>query len=182
MLKYICGLSYKIEGAIPITPVIFASKHQSSMETIILLGLLNYPKFILKRELLRVPFLGVHFKLMNMIVINRGGLKEAMMEMSESSMQSIKDGRSVILFVEGTRTKYGEPTKCKAGLAMIQKNNDYADICPIAINTGKFWPKGSFIKYPGVATIKFLSIIDRSINYKEINKKVEEMLDEHIEL
>ena len=52
LLKYICGLSYKVEGEIPNYPVIFASKHQSAMETIILLGLLNYPKFILKKELI----------------------------------------------------------------------------------------------------------------------------------
>jgi 1-acyl-sn-glycerol-3-phosphate acyltransferase len=182
LLKYICGLSYRIEGEIPDKPVIFASKHQSSMETIILLGLLNYPKFILKKELLKVPFLGIHFKLMNMIIIKREGLKETAMEMSEGSKRSIEEGRSVVLFVEGTRTRYGEPTKCKAGLALIQKDNDYADICPVAINTGKFWPKNSFLKYPGIAIIRFLPVIDKSIYYKEISKKVEEVLDKYINL
>ncbi len=179
LLKYICGLSYRIEGEIPNHPVIFASKHQSAMETIILLGLLNYPKFILKKELRKVPFLGIHFQLMNMIIIKREGLKETAMEMSDSARKSIHDGRSVILFVEGTRVAYGEPTKCKAGLALIQKDNDYADICPIAMNTGKFWPNNSFIKYPGIATIKFLPIIEKSIHYKEISKKVEKELDEN---
>ena len=179
LLKYICGLSYKVEGEIPNYPVIFASKHQSAMETIILLGLLNYPKFILKKELRKVPFLGIHFQLMNMIIIKREGLKETALEMSEGARQSIKEGRSVILFVEGTRVPYGEPTKCKAGLALIQKDNDYANICPIAMNTGKFWPKNSFIKYPGVATIKFLPIIYKSIHYKEISKKIEKELDEN---
>ena len=149
------------------------------METIILLGLLDYPKFILKKELRKVLFLGIHFQLMNMIIIKREGLKETAMEMSDGARKSIHDGRSVILFVEGTRVAYGEPTKCKAGLALIQKDNDYADICPIAMNTGKFWPKNSFIKYPGVATIKFLPIIEKSIHYKEISKKIEKELDEN---
>lgn len=177
LLKYICGLSYKIEGEIPKEPVIFASKHQSSMETIILLGLLKYPTFILKKELLRVPFLGINFRLMKMIVIKREGLKEVALEMSEGVKRSISENRSVVLFVEGTRTKYGEPTKCKAGLALIQKDNNHADICPVAINTGKFWARKSFLKYPGIATIKFLPIVSRSVNYREITKKVEEILD-----
>jgi 1-acyl-sn-glycerol-3-phosphate acyltransferase len=101
--------------------------------------------------------------------------------MSEGTRQSISEKRSVILFVEGTRTQYGEPTKCKAGLALIQKDNNYADICPIAMNTGKFWPKNSFLKYPGIATIKFLPLIDRSVNYKEINKMIEKILDDGCE-
>ena len=91
----------------------------------------------------------------------------------------VEDKRSVLLFPEGTRTKCGAEAKCRGAINFIQKNNDYAAICPIVINTGKFWGKNSFIKYPGVAKIKFLPLIDKDENYKTINNVIEKIFNEN---
>ena len=180
-LKYICDLSYKIEGDIPKENVIFASQHQSAFECLIYLAELDYPKFVLKRELVRVPFAGLYFILMNMIIIDRSSVKDAMIKLPIDVRKSIvEDKRSVLLFPEGTRSKFGAEAKCRGAINFIQKNNDYAAICPIVINTGKFWGKNSFIKYPGVAKIKFLPFIDKNENYKTINNVIEKIFNEEI--
>jgi 1-acyl-sn-glycerol-3-phosphate acyltransferase len=178
-LKYICDLSYKIEGEIPKEPVLFVSKHQSAFECLIYLAELDYPKFVLKRELVRVPFAGLYFILMDMIVIDRSSVKDAMVKLPLDVKKSIvEDKRSVLLFPEGTRLKYGEESKCKGAINFIQKSNDYTKICPIVINTGKFWGKNSFIKRSGVATIRFLPPLDVEENYKTINVTIEKIFNE----
>ena len=179
-LKHICDLSYEIEGDIPKENVIFASQHQSAFECLIYLAELNYPKFVLKRELVKVPFAGLYFILMDMIIIDRRSVKDAMIKLPFDVKKSIlEDQRSVLLFPEGTRTKYGDEARCRGAINFIQKNNDYGRICAIVINTGKFWGKNSFIKYPGVAKIKFLPLIDKDENYKTINVVLEKIFNEN---
>ena len=178
-LKYICDLSYKIEGKIPEKSVIFASKHQSALECLIFWAELDYPKFILKQELTKVPFVGLYFKLMDMIIIDRSSVRDAMIKLPIAVKKSIvDDNRSVILFPEGTRTKHGEQTKSKGAINFIQKNNDFTEICPVVLDTGKFWGKNSFIKKPGITTIKFLPTISCNESYKTINDVLDNVLDE----
>ena len=180
-LKYICRLDYRIEGEIPRHPVLIASKHQSAMECIIFWRIFDYPKFILKQELTKIPLVGWCFRMMDMIIISRESLKDLMVLIPKSVKNAtIDESRTVILFPEGTRIEYGAKTECKAALAILQKNNNFLDIYPVAINTGKFWGKNSFIKKSGIATIKFLPMLDREISYKDINKEVEKLLDENV--
>jgi 1-acyl-sn-glycerol-3-phosphate acyltransferase len=118
--------------------------------------------------------------MMDMIIINRESMKDLVSLMPKSVKNAITiDKRSVVLFPEGTRVKYGEPAKFKAALTIIQKNNDFAEIYPVAVNTGKFWGKSSFIKYPGVAIIRFLPKISHELPYKNINESIEKLLDEN---
>ena len=104
-LKYICNLSYKVDGQIPNYPAIIASKHQSALETIIFWQLFDYPKFILKKELMKIPFVGFCYKAMDMIVVDRESMRDLVDLMPKATKKSILDDkRTVILFPEGTRT------------------------------------------------------------------------------
>lgn len=178
-LRYICGLRCKVEGEIPKEPFLIVSKHQSALECIFFFTIFDEPKFILKREIKRIPLVGTYCVLAKMIFINRESLKDLMgFILNEVRKSIVNEKRTVILFPEGTRTEYGEKTKCKAALPIIQKGNDFTDICPVVVNTGKFWGKNSFIKKPGVATIRFLPILSRTIPYKDIGREIEKIMDQ----
>lgn len=158
LAKVLCGIEYEFLGmeniqAMMDKPVILLSKHQSAWETIAFLALL--PKqlcFVFKRELLWIPFFGWALGMLRMIHINRSKGAAAAHSIAAQGKKYMSQGVWVIIFPEGTRTKVGTHQPYRKGGARLASATN-AWVIPIAHNAGHFWPKNSFLKYPGKITV-----------------------------
>lgn len=179
-LKYICRITYEVRGEenLPDGPFIIASKHQSAWDTAIFLQILDGPAYILKKELLSIPFFGHFLKTLEMVPVDRKGGTKALKEMQACVKDRIAKGRSVIIFPEGTRTKPGERIKHQPGIAFIYKDVE-APVIPVALNSGSFWSKGEFYKKPGKIVLQYLPPVDRGLDRKAFTKKLEDSIEEN---
>lgn len=153
-----------------------ASAHQSMFETFVLQAPLNFPIFILKKELLKIPLFGWYLRKIGSIEIIRETTTKENLNFFDKIKKSISDGdRPLLIFPQGTRVKIGERRPFKKGVGKIYSNLNIACI-PVALNSGKIWPKNSFMKYNGDIHISFLDPImpgkDRILFVKEIEDKI----------
>lgn len=159
MLRIVCGIKVTVEGKekLPATPYIIASKHQSALETILMHEIFDTPIFILKEELKKIPLFGYFVDRTGMIAINRNAGMSSLKRIIRAVQEKIAAGRNILIYPEGTRTKPGETIEYQAGIvALYQNDHINAPIVPVALNTGLIWPKNSYLKYPGTATIRIL--------------------------
>lgn len=177
-LKLFCNLKLDLKGIKnrPNSPTIYASKHQSALETFMYHILIHKPVFVLKKELLNIPVFGYYLKKMGMIAIDRSGGMKSLKLLLKEVQEKIDNGYSIIIFPEGTRTKPGDHVEYNAGITAIY-NLKAANIIPVALNTGCFWPKDSFHKKPGKFTIEFLTPMSNELNKKEFMKELEETIE-----
>jgi len=154
VLKHLCGIHFEIRGmeniqAVLDQPVVVLSKHQSAYETIAYIALL--PKqlcFVFKRELLWIPFFGWALALLKMIHINRASKETAALSVASQGRKRLSEGKWILMFPEGTRTPVGSHKPYRKGGARLASATG-ATVIPIAHNAGRFWPRNSFMKYPG---------------------------------
>lgn len=173
LLKNICGLSYRIEGAeyIPGKPVIIFSKHQSAFETIALTDIVQPVTWVLKRELLWIPIFGWALALVGPTAINRKAGSRAIDQVVKEGCRSLRKGRWVVIFPEGTRKAPGSPPNYRIGGAILADKSGYP-VLPIAHNAGEFWPRASLLIWPGEIVFSIGPVI------KTDNKKPEQILQQ----
>lgn len=178
LLKYVVGLDYEIRGAgnLPKGAVIIASKHQSAWDTGVFLGILNDASYILKKELLTIPVYGWILKKSRMITVDRDGGGVALKKMIRDVRANLDDNRQVIIFPEGTRSAVGSSLPYHPGVAALYKTGG-APLVPVALNSGVFWPRRSFIKKPGRIVLEYLEPIpqglDRAAFMAELENRIE---------
>jgi 1-acyl-sn-glycerol-3-phosphate acyltransferase len=160
LLRAICGIKVDYRGLqkIPPGPLLVASKHQSLWETFALLPLFNDPAFILKRELLWIPFFGWYAWKAGMIPVNRGKRVQALAEMTVRAREELGRDRQIVIFPEGTRRAPGAEPSYKYGIVHLYGETG-ASCLPIALNSGLFWPRRSFLRYPGTVVVEVLDPI-----------------------
>lgn len=151
--KIICGIEYEIIGLenLPKQNAIVLSKHQSAWETVFFQTLLPPQTWVLKQELLWIPFFGWALTLLEPIAINRKR-KSAIKQLQEVGTKRLQQGRWVIIFPEGTRVPPGKKHRYSRSGAALSAASGYP-IVPIAHNAGEYWPKNSFIKHPGKISV-----------------------------
>lgn len=147
----VTGMEHLPVGAT--TPAILLSKHQSTLETLLIPTLMPHPlAFVFKRELLRIPFFGWSMARLDMIHIDRESRALAMKHVIEQGKRRLAQGTWVIMFPEGTRIARGQTgTYQTAGTRLAVETG--APVVPIAVSSGKCWPRQGFIKYPGVVDV-----------------------------
>ena len=179
-LNLLCGLKLEVRGLehIPSMPFIVAAKHQSDLETIAFHIILEKPVYILKKELLKIPFFGSYLTNMGMISIDRNGGMSTLKSMLKDVQNRTEDERPVIIFPEGTRTEAGTSGHYHPGIAAIYSTGKYK-ILPVALNTGKFWAKGNFIKKSGTYVIEFLPHIEPGMDKKEFMSLLATRIEEN---
>ncbi len=172
-LRVICGVSYKIEGAenIPAWSAIICSKHQSAWETLFFSFLFPNPVFVLKRELMRIPLVGLYIRKL-FVPVDRGKPTEALKMISQKIQNIGGANAQVIIFPEGTRVAPGQRGKYNRGLLYIYSTLE-APITLVAHNSGVLWPRNSLKKLPGVITVKFLPAIAPNLDKREVMAAVE---------
>jgi 1-acyl-sn-glycerol-3-phosphate acyltransferase len=160
LLRIVCGITVEWRGLekIPRGAALVASKHQSVWETFALLTVFPEPTFILKRELLWIPLYGWCANRAGMIPVDRGGGKAVLVEMSARAREALLAGRQIVVFPEGTRRAPGAEPKYKFGIAHLYAEG-VAPCVPVALNSGLFWPRRKFLRYPGTITVEVLDPI-----------------------
>lgn len=174
LLKIFCGIDFKVEGQenLNVKTAIILSKHQSTWETLALHSFTPYVHWVFKRELMYIPIFGWALALTDPIGINRGAGRAAIKQLVAEGKQKLDDGKWMVLFPEGTRTAPGESKKYKIGGALLAEKSGYP-VIPIAHNAGEFWPKHSFIKWPGTISVVIGPAIEsKGRSADEINKEV----------
>jgi 1-acyl-sn-glycerol-3-phosphate acyltransferase len=154
LARRLLGITYRIEGGehLPTGAAIVMAKHQSTWETLALPGILPPLTFILKRELLWIPFFGWGLSLLRPIAIDRNAGQQAMEQVVTQGRQRLREGTWVVVFPEGTRVAPGQRKRYKRGGAVLAAETGYP-IVPLAHNAGQFWPRRGFLKKPGVVRV-----------------------------
>ena len=156
--KHIVGIDYRVLGMERIPDfrahggVIFLSKHQSRYETLLFRSLFQRMCYVYKRELHWVPFFGWGIFLCDMIPINRAKGRAAMDQVAEVGGKKLREGWNMIMFPEGTRVDPGSQRRYKLGGTYLSVATRIA-VVPIAHNAGDVWPRGKWLKKPGVVTV-----------------------------
>ena len=154
LAEHLCGIRFRVLGAanIPGEPCIVLSKHESAWETLALQVIFPPQVWVIKRELLWVPFFGWGLAMLSPIAIDRRDGRRALRQTLEQGRERLAEGFSIVVFPEGTRSAPGLRGTYQAGGAWLAIQTD-AVVVPVAHNAGDFWPRNSFLKYPGLVTI-----------------------------
>jgi 1-acyl-sn-glycerol-3-phosphate acyltransferase len=179
LARVLCGIEYRVWGRenIPDEPTIVLSKHQSAWETFFFLHLFPTQVWLLKRELLRVPFFGWGLAMLKPIAIDRSARFSALKQLVSEGRDRLAKGLWIIIFPEGTRTRPGESTAYAPGGALLAAQAK-AKVLPVALNSGEFWSKDGFLKRPGVITVSIGPAIDsRGMKPEQLNEKVRDWIE-----
>jgi 1-acyl-sn-glycerol-3-phosphate acyltransferase len=160
LLELIAGTRLEVRGRehIPRGAALIAAKHQSLFETFALLPLLDDPAIVLKRELMQIPLFGWFARKFEMIAVDRGARATALRRLIASARRAVAEERQVLIFPEGTRRAPGAPPVYRPGAVALYVNLGVPCV-PVALNSGLFWPRRKFMRYPGTIVFEFLPAI-----------------------
>ena len=154
------------------SPCIIISNHQSTWETLAFQTIFPAHTWVLKQELLWLPIFGWSLAMLKPIIINRGDKLKAIKKVIKQGADRLNKGISIVIFPEGTRQPYKHLGEYQNGGAAIAKKSGY-EIVPVYHNAGNLWPKGSFIKKPGVITVIIGEVIsDSNLTSSEVTEKI----------
>lgn len=178
-MRIICNTKVEYRGLQNVRqgPLLVAPKHQSAWETFALLQFFDEPLYILKRELRWLPLFGWYLIKANMIGVNRGAGGRTLQEMARRAREEVSRGRQLIIFPEGTRRAVGAPPNYKYGVSQIYVDCGVTCV-PVALNSGLFWPRRTFLRYPGTIVVEFLEPIPPGLERDEFTKRVSNAIEE----
>jgi 1-acyl-sn-glycerol-3-phosphate acyltransferase len=177
LLTTIVGLEYEVRGRpAAARPAIFAFKHQSAWETLAIHLLLDGAAIALKRELTQIPLFGWTLLHAGMIRIDRQGGPRALRGLIEGGRAALARGAPIVIFPEGTRVPPGEQRAYHPGVAALYRHLD-CPVVPVALNSGVFWPRRSFVKRAGRIVVEFLPPIEPGLERKSFMTELHDRLE-----
>ncbi len=178
LMRRLAGIDVEVRGRENLPPgaVIVAAKHQSAWDTAIWHQLLDDPAMVMKQELMYIPVYGWLARKTRMIAVDRKAGAKALRNLIRDARQARDDGRQITIFPEGTRSAPDSSNPYQPGVAAL-----YADLgipaVPVAVNSGLFWPRRSFLRRPGTIVLEFLEPIapgmDRKAFMVELENRIE---------
>lgn len=180
--RAVCGIRYRVIGAenIPREPCIILSKHQSAWETLAFQLIFPPQVWVLKKELLRVPFFGWGLSMLSPIAIDRSLRREALQQLIEQGQQRLDAGFSIVIFPEGTRIPPGSRGKYRPGGARLAVQTGTA-VLPVAHNAGRFWGRNAFLKHPGLVTVSIgPPISPEGLDAETLSARVEQWIEDEM--
>ncbi|TXT23259.1 MAG: 1-acyl-sn-glycerol-3-phosphate acyltransferase [Gallionellaceae bacterium] len=182
LLRVLCDIRMEVRGAenIPKQPCIVMCKHQSAWETIALQQVFPPQVWVLKRELLWLPFFGWGLAMTSPIAIKRSDGKGAVRQLLAQGKARLEQGFCVVIFPEGTRIPYGQRGKYKVGGALLGLHTG-APLVPVAHNAGRLWGRQAFLKQPGLVTMSIgAPIATAGLKAEELNRRVEDWIENEV--
>ena len=178
LLKHICNITVEFRHAerIPKGSLLIASKHQSFLETFTMPLFFNDFTFVLKKQLKYIPIFGWYLTVAEQIAIDRGDGKSAMRQVISKATLAFAAGRQMFIFPEGTRRPVGAAPAYKPGANLIYTRTGVRCL-PVAINTGLFWPRRKFLRYPGTVVIEFLPVIEPGLDGTTFGKALQDAIE-----
>ncbi len=164
-------------GNLPQGAAIVASKHQSAFDTLIYHRLLRDPAIVMKKELLKIPIYGSYSLKVGMIPVDRKAGAAALRALLKGAEAAKAQSRPILIFPEGTRTAPGVRVSYQAGISALYKGLGLA-VVPVALNSGLFWPRRTFAKWPGTIVIEFLPAIPPGLARQEFMARLETAIEE----
>lgn len=180
LARWLCGIRWRVEGRehLPRRPAVILSKHQSAWETMAFQAIFPPQVYLLKRELLWIPFFGWGLALMSPIAIDRAKGRSALRRLAARGAERLAQGFWIVVFPEGTRTAPGQRRRYQPGGAWLAARSG-APVVPVAHNAGLVWPRNSFLKHPGLVTVRIGPVIETAGRDPDaINAAVETWIEE----
>ena len=180
--RILVGLSYQVKGVEHLRdtlkqgPCLVACKHQSAWETIALATFFESFTFVLKKELGNVPLFGLYLKKTQMIFIDRQAGRQSIKDLLTQARHAIQNKRSVLIFPEGTRTLPDEPSTYQSGIGLLYRDLN-VPVLPVALNSGLFWRRRSWIKKPGKIIIEFLPPIAPGLSRENFMRRLQQDIE-----
>lgn len=156
--RHIMGIRVRIEGEPAAGPALYAAKHQSMFETMALARALGTPAIVMKQELARIPIWGWATQQYGIILVDREASGKALRRMMREAEAAMAEGRSILIFPEGTRVAPGETPPLRSGFAGLYRALKLP-VVPVALDSGLTWPRIG-PKRPGVVTFRFGEIVE----------------------
>ena len=174
--RWLLGIRVRVEGAIPAEPVLVASKHESMFETLELIILLPDPAVVVKKELTEIFGWGRAARAHGVIPVDREGSATALRIMMRAARAAVAAGRSIVIFPEGTRTAPGTRAALRPGFAGLYRTLGLP-VVPVALDSGRVYPRRGFVKYPGTVTFRFCAPIEPGLKRDVIEARVLEAIN-----
>ena len=165
------GIRSRVEGTVPRGTALVAAKHQSMFETIEILLVLDRPVVVMKRQLTDIPGFGWVARRYGVIPIDREGGAAALRRMLKAAQAAVAQGRPIAIFPEGTRVEPGEQPPLQPGFAGRYRSLGLP-VVPIALDSGRLWPRGEFARRPGVVTMRVGETIPPGLPRRDVEAEV----------
>ena len=174
LLATICGtkIEFRNISLRPKGAAILAIKHQSFLETFALITVLDDFCYILKKELIAIPFFGWWLKASGQIAIDRAKRGGTLAALQVAVRDKLAAGSQVLIFPEGTRRPVGAPPLYKVGVAALVGSSGVPCV-PVALNSGVFWPRRTFVRRPGTIVIEFLPALAANLGKRDLMEAIE---------
>jgi 1-acyl-sn-glycerol-3-phosphate acyltransferase len=178
MCKTLGGIGFEVRGRehIPHGAALVAGKHQSMWETFALFHLLDDPAIVLKKELMYIPLVGWFLMKFRMIPVDRTAGPKALKNLVRHAKTAVARGRQIIIFPEGTRMAVKAAPDYKPGVAALYTALK-VPCAPFALNSGVFWPRRSFWRWPGTIVVEFLEPIEPGLPRRQFMARLEEAIE-----
>jgi 1-acyl-sn-glycerol-3-phosphate acyltransferase len=173
--RWLLGIRVVVEGTRPPGPALYAAKHQAMFETLELQRMLDGPAMALKQELAEIPVWGWATKRYGALIVDRDASSTALRKMMREASVAKAQGRSILIFPEGTRVPPGEQPPIKSGFAGLYRLLALPTV-PVAVDSGRLWPKKG-LKRAGVITFRFGETIPPGLGREEIEARVHAALN-----
>lgn len=175
--KYILGVKYKLEGLenIPSGPVIYMGNHQTAWESIMMTVLVPNVNIVTKLAAMSIPVFGWGLKHAPMIAVDPDTPGQNLRRLLKDGKASIKEGRSIVIFPEGSRVPIGETRPYARGFEILYKHCSIP-VVPFVTNAGLHWPSGYSTKHPATITLRFLPPIETGKNPEAFATELEDLI------
>ncbi|MGJ8546503.1 MAG: lysophospholipid acyltransferase family protein [Sulfitobacter sp.] len=170
--RWMVGLRCEVRGNVPDGAVLVAAKHQSFLDILMIFHALPRTTFIMKKQILWTPVIGLYAKRMQMIAVDRGKRGRAIEKMVRDVKSGNREPGQLVIYSQGTRVKPGVRAPYKVGTAVLYGQLDQPCV-PVATNAGVFWPRRGLLRRPGVAVVTFMAPIAPGLSKQEFMAKLE---------
>ncbi len=175
-LGWITGLKTEIRGEIPGDEVLIASKHQSFLDVVMIVSVAWHPRFIIKRELHRLPIFRFFGNRMGNVPVRRGDRGKAIKKMKADVESGASLPGQLVIYPQGTRIAPGVVAPYKIGTGLLYEQTGQ-DCVPAATNVGVFWPKAGIMRKPGTAVLEFLPRIEAGMEREGFMAHLQDVIE-----
>ncbi len=176
LARWMVGIRCEVRGSPPHDEVVIGAKHQSFLDIIMIFSAIPHGKFIMKRELLWTPIIGMYARRLGCIPVNRGKRGAAVAKMVKDVAKEFTEPGQLVIYPQGTRVAPGVQKPYKVGTAVLYEGLGFPCV-PVATNAGVFWPRSGIMRKPGLAIVDFLDPIEPGVARDEFLDRLEQEIE-----
>ncbi len=176
LARWMVGIRCEVRGSPPHEEVVIGAKHQSFLDIIMIFSAIPHGKFIMKRELLWTPIIGMYARRLGCIPVNRGKRGAAVAKMVKDVAKEFTEPGQLVIYPQGTRVAPGVQKPYKVGTAVLYEGLGFPCV-PVATNAGVFWPRSGIMRKPGLAIVDFLEPIEPGVARDEFLDRLEQEIE-----